>query len=107
MITFSSTFSYTPLLFQAGGYMLEFIAFCVNQMKGIQGSARNEVIYHVLIWALLIGPHIFFSAYLIDEHLDMLLYCIAVADGLLIAIIYFTRFVLDQKIQPTIIFAQG
>jgi two-component system, LytTR family, sensor kinase len=48
----------------------------------------------VIIWVLLIGPHSFFSAYLIDDHPELLLYCVAVADGLLILIIYFIIYVL-------------
>lgn len=66
-------------------------------MNRIRSVLRNEVIYHLLIWVLLVGPHGFFSAYLIDEHFDLLLYCIVVADVLLIAIIYLIRFVLIEK----------
>jgi two-component system, LytTR family, sensor kinase len=58
---------------------------------------RKEVGYHLLLWLLLIGPHSFFSAYLIEDHLDLLIYCIAVADGLLILIIYFTVYVLIPR----------
>ena len=58
----------------------------------------TEIGYHVLLWVLLIGPHSFFSSYLIDDHLDLLLYCIAVADGLLIVIVYFVIYVLIERL---------
>jgi two-component system LytT family sensor kinase len=58
---------------------------------------KKETGYHLLLWALLIGPHSFFSAYLINEHFGLLLYCIVIADGLLIAMIYFIIYVLIEK----------
>src|SRR5688572_3929460 len=67
------------------------------QRKMIGRGKGTEVGYHVLLWALLIGPHSFFSSYLIEKHLDLLLYCIVVADGLLIAIVYFVIYFLIEK----------
>ena len=58
---------------------------------------KTEIGYHVILWALLIGPHSFFSSYLIYEHLDHLLYCVAVADGLLMVIVYFVIYFLIEK----------
>ncbi len=43
-------------------------------MKASRPSFGNEAVYHVLLWLLLIGPHSFFSSYLIDEHVDLLIY---------------------------------
>ena len=59
---------------------------------------KKEAGYHLLLWILLIGPHGFFSAYLIEQHLDLLVYCVAVSDGLLILIIYFTIYTLIPKL---------
>lgn len=58
---------------------------------------KKEIGYHVVLWLLLVGPHSFFSGYLIDEHLDLLAYCILVADGLLIATIYLIVYALIPK----------
>jgi two-component system, LytTR family, sensor kinase len=66
-------------------------------MKALRQSFGNEVVYHILLWALLIGPHSFFSSYLIDKHTDLLIYCIVVSDGLLIAIIYFIIYYLIDR----------
>jgi two-component system LytT family sensor kinase len=58
---------------------------------------KDEFAYHLLLWLLLVGPHSFFSSYLIEDHPGLLLYCILVADGLLIAIVYFMIYVLIGK----------
>jgi sensor histidine kinase YesM len=55
---------------------------------------QKELGYHILLWTLLIGPHSFFSAYLIEDHPGLLLYCIAISDILLMAIVYFIIYVL-------------
>jgi hypothetical protein len=68
-----------------------------QQTAGFTNRASTEIGYHVLLWALLIGPHSFFSSYLIEDHLDLLLYCIAVADGLLIAMVYFVIYFLIRN----------
>lgn len=57
----------------------------------------SELPYHILLWALLIGPHSFFSSYLLDDHFGLLLYCIAISDGLLILIVYFVMYYLIGK----------
>jgi two-component system, LytTR family, sensor kinase len=62
-----------------------------------KSETRTEIGYHLILWTLLIGPHSFFSSYLIDEHLDLLLYCIVVADGLLMVIVYFVIYFLIEK----------
>lgn len=62
-----------------------------------RSRTSTEITYHVLLWVLMIGPHSFFSSYLIDDHLNLLLYCIAVADVLLIAIVYFTIYFLIER----------
>ncbi len=54
----------------------------------IKNVIKGSVPYHLLVWTLLVGPHAFFSSYLISQNLALFFLAILVQDGLIIGLTY-------------------
>ncbi len=70
----------------------------MDNISAFKKFQNSDVVYQLLIWLLLIGPHGYFNSNLIAKSLLLLFYVIAVSDGLLIIIVYITIYKLIPKL---------